>query len=108
MKEPITLYCVAALGALFLAGCNFVSDANAVHNPSVDQMSDLDRQWGFKPIATRPRVVNFGDPAGTEPSPYPSTPPITDTVPLPPASSLPLPPEPSRALDAPPIPASLR
>lgn len=96
-----------------LTSCGLMSDSNAVTDPTVEQMANLEREWGLKPRETRPRYSPYEDPSthapapsqfpapapqppALNPLPYPSTPATpTQTIPLPPS-------------EAPSIPSSLR
>ncbi len=104
MKENITRHCIAFCSALLLAGCGLISDANAVKDPTVDQMAGLEKQWGLKPRETRTRMMPAGDPTPYNPAPELSPAPPTNTVPLPD----PPPPSLSVPTETPSIPPSLR
>ncbi len=109
MKETITCHCLAALGALILSGCGLTGEANSVKDPTVDQMADLEKQWGLKPRETRPRYSPDTDPSPSAPSPASfAQPQATEPVPFPSAPVTPAATIPSPPPETPPIPPSLR
>lgn len=109
MKDTIYRHCCAALCALILSGCGMMGDPGAVKDPTVDQMADLEKQWGLKPRETRQRFSPNADPSTSAPSPTLSPqPPAMNPVPSPatpatPTQTIPLP-----LSEAPSIPSSLR
>jgi hypothetical protein len=64
MKFNLFPLCIAFLSATGLVSCGLVqggSGGTAVHNPTVEEMAQMEKRWGLEPHGTRPR---FNTPAG--------------------------------------------
>jgi hypothetical protein len=95
--KRLEFLCSAFLVALVFASCGIFEDGNpAVKEPTVDQMKDLDRQWGLKPQTTTPRfnapaetatppagIPTFGTPTQEQIDSLPLIPATPKTAPLP-------------------------
>ena len=113
MKKTFTCHFYAALCALIFSGCGMTSDSNAVKDPTVEQMADLEKQWGMKPRETRPRYSPNAEPSTYAPSGAPTTAPsppapALNPVPFPPTPTVPSQTIPLPPSEAPSIPSSLR
>jgi hypothetical protein len=67
MTQNLTFLCIAFLSALGLASCNLIgggSGGTEVKHPTVDQMAELEKQWGVQPREVRSRQVT--PPGGIE------------------------------------------
>ncbi len=64
MKLNLFPLCIAFLSATGLVSCGLIqggSGGTAVHNPTVEEMAQMEKRWGLEPHGTRPR---FNAPAG--------------------------------------------
>jgi hypothetical protein len=69
MKPKTIFLRLSILGALGLASCDMFdsgSGGRSVNNPTVEQMAQLEKQWGVEPRDIRPRRSTA--PVGSEPS----------------------------------------
>ncbi|MEI6535054.1 MAG: hypothetical protein WCN98_06935 [Verrucomicrobiaceae bacterium] len=108
MKGTIICHSIAALSALILTGCNLGGEANAVNSPTVDQMADLEKQWGLKPRESHPRTVPPTEQPAYVPDPPANTVPLPVPSPRPPVPEVPPAVTPAPQPETPPIPPSLR
>jgi hypothetical protein len=104
MKRIITFCCGAILFGTALSSCNFGGDANAIKNPTVDEMEAMEKKWGMEPRKVQQRSF---------PTQQFDTSPLAGRVPVQPApepAPLPQPPDsaPQQPVSAPSIPPSLR
>lgn len=103
MKLNLSTFGITFLGALALASCEFTGGSSGgthLKNPTVEQMTEMEKQWGVPPRPDRSRQP---PPAGTdnaipapgpaparvipsEPAPLPQTEPVVPPVFEPPPS----------------------
>ena len=101
MTQKLSFLCIAFLSALGLASCDLMggnSGGTELKHPTVDQMAELEKQWGVKPREVRSRQAPL--PGGSEmplapprsgasqvvtpdpvPLPQPATPPVFEQPP---------------------------
>jgi hypothetical protein len=103
MTQNLTLLCIASVCAFGLVSCDLLgggSGGTEVKHPTVDQMAELEKQWGVQPRDVRSR---YATPAGGGEAPL--APPQSgapqivtpDPVPLPQTATPPLVEPPPRA-----------
>ena len=98
MTRTLTFFCIASLCASGLVSCELIdrgSGGTQVKHPTVDQMAELEKQWGVKPREARFRPPT---PAGVDEAPIAAPPQSSATqavtpepVPLPPTAAPPAP-----------------
>jgi hypothetical protein len=95
MTQKLSFLSIAFLSALGLSSCGMFSGGSGgteVKQPTVDQMAELEKQWGVKPRETRPRRMTAPGGAEMPLAPPQSGTPQTvtpDPVPLPPTATPP-------------------
>lgn len=98
MNSYLAAFSTVILGSFALVSCEFSdSSSGGTHlkNPTVEQMADMERQWGVQPSTNRSRLMpNVGDGAAPDPAinPDPSQnfAPPTAPLPQPPATAPPI------------------
>lgn len=90
MTQNPTFLCIALLSAFGLVACDLIggggSGGTHVKQPTVDEMAELEKQWGVKPREARPRHAQpaVGSEAPLVPPQSGAAQPVTpDPVPLP-------------------------
>ena len=89
MKLNLFFLCVAAPGAFMLASCGLIdggSGGTQLKNPTVEQMAQLEKEWGVKPREVRPRgLPSAGETESLGAPPRSAAPQVVtpDPVPLP-------------------------
>ncbi len=89
MKLNLSSFCIAFLSAFTLASCHLIGSSSGgtqVKNPTVDQMTEMEKQWGVQPHTGRSRQsIPSGGSNVSVPTPHSAAPQtiIPEPVPLP-------------------------